>query len=102
MREAEEVDDMAYPVECVSIDDSSDYDDCRCIEQIGIPSQGGGTNHYTPARIHDRIEDEGDSFYVEEGGEKAFLKAVKRGTTKYVRTEANDTEDDNLLQQPSC
>lgn len=93
---------MAYPVECVTIDDSSEYDDCRCIELIGIPSKSGGTNTYTPARIHDRIEDEGHSFFVEENGNRAYLDAVEREGTKYVRTEPNDTEDDNLLQQSTC
>jgi hypothetical protein len=91
-----------HPIGCVTIDQSSDYDDCRCIEVIGIPTKQGGTNTYTPAEIYDRIEDEGDRFYVEEDGSKTYLEAVKRGSTKYVRTESNDTKDDNLLNQPSC
>lgn len=91
-----------YPVECVTVDSSSEYDDCRCITTIGIPSKGGGTNTYTPARIHDRIEDEGDSFYIEHGGSETDLETAERGGTKYVRTESNDTEDDNLLEQPPC
>lgn len=93
---------MAYPVECVSTDDSSSYDDCRCITTIGIPSKGGGVNTYSPERIHDRIEDEGDQFFVEHNGSKTFLEAVKRQGEKYVRTEANDTSQDNLLKQPDC
>lgn len=101
-RDAEEVKNMAYRVECVTIDESSDYDDCRCIESIGIPTESGGTNTYSPAQIHDRIEQDGDTFFVEENGEWTFLDAVEREGTKYVRTEPNDTEDDNLLQQPSC
>lgn len=94
---------MAYKVKCVTIDESSSYDDCRCIESIGIPAHGGGTNTYRPARIYDRIEEGGEEFYVEaDDGTATYLEAVKRGATKYVRTEANDTKDDNLLQQPSC
>lgn len=93
---------MAYQVECVTIDDSSTHDDCRCIELIGIPRKGGGTNTYSPARIHDRIEEEGDTFYVEENDGRTYLEAVEREGTKYVRTKPTDTKDDNLLQQPSC
>ncbi|WP_171908233.1 DUF3892 domain-containing protein [Natrialba sp. SSL1] len=91
-----------YPVECVNVDDSSSYSDCRCITTIGIPNTDGGTNTYTPARIHDRIEDEGDEFYIKHDGSRTYLEAVERVGTKYVRAEPNDTEDDNLLEQPSC
>lgn len=93
---------MAYRVKCVIVDDASAYEDCRCISKIGIPKKGGGTNLYTPARIHDRIVEEGDEFYVEHNGEQTYLQAVERQGTKYVRTEANDTKDDNLLKQPPC
>lgn len=90
-----------YRVECVNVDESSEYDDCRCITTIGIPSKSGGVNTYNPARIHDRIEDEGDTFYIQHSG-KTHLEARKREGTKYVRTENNDTKQDNLLKQPSC
>ena len=93
---------MAYPVKCVNIDNSSSYDDCRCITTIGIPSEGGGTNTYSPERIYDRIKHEDDEFYVEHDGDRAYLDAVSNGSTKYVRTEPNDTTEDNLLKQPNC
>ncbi|MHC3379394.1 DUF3892 domain-containing protein [Haloarcula sp. H-GB5] len=93
---------MAYPIECVNIDDSSPHNDCRCITTIGIPSQSGGINTYTPERIHDRIEDEGDEFVVEYQGSRTEVIAVTDGTTKYVRTEPNDTQNDNLLNLQRC
>ena len=93
---------MAYRVKCVNTDNSSVYNDCRSIATIGIPRKGGGTNTYTPERIHDRIKG-GEEFYVEYQGSQTYLDAVKEDDgTKYVRTEANDTTNDNLLQQPSC
>lgn len=92
---------MAYRVKCVNTDD--DPDDCRDITTIGIPRKGGGTNTYTPERIHDRIEDNGDEFYVKHNGNKTDVDPVTESDgTKYVRTEANDTKDDNLLKQDSC
>lgn len=93
---------MAYKVKCIIKNDESDYNDCRCIKQIGIPAKGGGTNKYTPKQIHDRIKEEGDEFFVEHEGEKTYLRAVEREGTKYVRTEPNDTPEDNLLKQPEC
>lgn len=93
---------MAYSVECVNTDDSSHYDDCRCIETIGIPSKSGGVNKYTPERIHERIKEEDDSFFVEHQGSRTYLEPASHGSTRYVRTEPNDTKADNLLKQPSC
>lgn len=93
---------MAYRVECVTTDDSSDYDDCRCITEIGIPSKSGGVNTYSPARIHDRIVEDNEEFFVKHGGEKTYLDPAEREGTKYVRTEPNDTPDDNLLKQDDC
>jgi len=93
---------MAYPIECVNTDDSSIHNDCRCITTIGIPNEAGGTNTYSPERIHDRIENEGEEFYVEYQGTRTDVIAVTDGTTKYVRTEPNDTPNDNLLNLGSC
>lgn len=93
---------MAYRVKCVTIDDSSEYDDCRCISTIGIPREGGGTNTYTPLEIYNRIEDDDDEFYVEHQGSRTDVEAVDGNGTKYVRSESNDTSEDNLLKQSSC
>jgi hypothetical protein len=93
---------MAYPVECVTTDDSSSYNDCRCITTIGIPSKSGGVNTYTPERIHDRIEENDEEFFVEHQDSRAYLEPVEREGTKYVRTESTDTTQDNLLKQPTC
>lgn len=93
---------MEYQVECVTTDDSSAYNDCRCIDSIGIHSIIGGIDEYSPEEIHDRIEEEEDSFYVEYRGSKTYLETASHGSTRYVRTEQNDTTADNLLKQPSC
>ncbi len=91
-----------YRVKCVSVDDSSNYNDCRCITEIGVPSKSGGTNTYTPARIYERIVTENDEFYVEHNRTETDLEPVNDPDSNYVRTESNDTQNDNLLQQPSC
>lgn len=91
-----------YEVKCVEIDQGSQHDDCRCIEQVGFPAEGGGTATRTPAHVYDMIEEDGDTVIVEHQGDQTEVVGATHGTTKYVRTEPNDTEEDNLLKQPSC
>lgn len=91
-----------YEVICVTVDEDSEYDDCRCIDWIGFPAEGGGTATRTSAQVHDMIEEDGDTVVVEHQGTETTVIAVTRGSTKYVRTEPTDTEDDNLLKQPIC
>lgn len=91
-----------YKVECVDQDPSSSYDDCRCIERIGFPSTSGGTVYQTPEEVYDIIEVDGDNVVVEHRGSRTQVEGVKRGSTKYVRSEPNDTKNDNLLKQTSC
>lgn len=92
---------MAYEIKCVDIDEDSYCDDCRSIKHLGIERDGGGTNKYTPAQIHDKINN-GEEFYIFNNNQKTNLIAVERERTKYVRTEMNDTKNDNLLKQSSC
>lgn len=91
-----------YEVECVNVNQSSKYDDCRCIESIGFPAKGGGITTRTPAQVYDWVENEGRRVVVEHRGSKTEVVGATHGTTKYVRTEPNDTKDDNLLKQSPC
>ncbi|MCH7850774.1 MAG: DUF3892 domain-containing protein [Nanoarchaeota archaeon] len=92
---------MAYRIKCVDKNQNSNFKDCRCIISIGVSAKDGGTNQYTPSKIHDRINS-GEKFYVLNNNQETYLIAVEREGTKYVRTEPNDTENDNLLKQSSC
>lgn len=92
---------MAREVTCVTTDSRSDHNDCRCIETIGY-EVAGDRKTKTPREMHFMLKVGDTDFYVEGGGSRAYLEPVERDGTKYVRTEANDTEDDNLLEQPSC
>lgn len=95
---------MAFEVVCVDVDSSSAYygnGDCRCITNIGY-EVGDLQFSATPERIHDKIEDDNKDFYVWHNGNKTDVIAAERSGTKYVRTEPNYTDDDNLLHQDSC
>ena len=89
-----------YTVVCVDIDSSSNYDDCRCIENIGFKAKNGGVAKRTPAQAYEMIDDPDDTAIIE--GTSTELEQATRGNTKYVRTQSNDTKNDNLLQQDSC
>ena len=91
-----------YEVACVNIDQSSNHDDCRCIESIGFPAKGGGITTRTPEQVYDWVENEGRRVVVEHNGATTKVRGATHGTTKYVRTAANDKKDDNLLKQSSC
>lgn len=91
---------MPLTVRCVDVD--SNPEDCRDIERIGFDAKEGGIATRTPAQVYDLIEKEGYDVVVEYLGSQTDVNAVKRGTTKYVRSEPNDTENDNLLKQDSC
>ncbi|MGB9955786.1 DUF3892 domain-containing protein [Haloferax prahovense] len=91
---------MALIVRCVDVDDHPQ--DCRDIEAIGFDADTGGIATRTPEEVYNLIENDGYEVVVEHEGAQTDVNAVKRGTTKYVRSEPNDTKDDNLLKQDSC
>lgn len=91
-----------YIVKCVNIDQGSQYDDCRCIESIGFPAESGGIATRTPSQVYDLVENDGHTVVVEYNGTETEVHGAKHGTTKYVKTEPNDTKADNLLKQDSC
>lgn len=93
---------MAYKIKCIGIENNCSFRDCRSIKYIGVSAEGGGVNKYSPSKMYERISN-GEEFYVEgSNGSKTFLIKAEREGTKYVRTEPNDTENDNLLKLGSC
>jgi hypothetical protein len=91
-----------YEVKCVNIDQSSDYDDCRCIKSIGFPTESGGIGTWTPEEVYEWVENDGHKVVVKHNGSRTEVHGATHGSTKYVRTEPNDTKEDNLLKQQSC
>jgi Protein of unknown function (DUF3892) len=59
---------------------------------------------FTEAQVIDRIENQGDTFYVERPtGHVIDLEVVKgQDGTKYVKTIADGEKPDNLLSLPAC
>lgn len=74
------------------------YQDCRCIEKLGF---GHAKLQKTREEVWRDVKN-GEKYFVQKDGSRSSLIAVEREGTKYVRTEPNDTRDDNLLKLPSC
>ena len=91
-----------YVVKCVNIDQSSDHGDCQCIRSISFPRKSTDTVTQTPAQIYDWVENDGHTMIIEHDNSETEVHRATRRTTKYVRTEPNNTKKDNLLEQTSC
>lgn len=87
-----------YEVVCVDTDDSSQYDDCRCITRIGLDDGGWSTEYVTPGEAYDLVERRNKTIVVD----GTTVEGNIRNGTKYVRSQPNDSKDDNLLQQDGC
>lgn len=91
---------MSLEVLCVTMEEDPDYPDCRGIAKIGLPGAKTEVVTKTPPEVHELLEER--DIYVQHEGEKTDLIQATYEGYKYVRTEPNDTEEDNLLKQESC
>lgn len=55
-----------------------------------------------PCRVYDWVENDGHAVRVGHNASETEGHGTTQGTTKYVRTEPNETKEDNLSKQPSC
>lgn len=114
---------MERRVVCVTVENGSNYDDCRQIGRVGYELRDG-VYERDPEFIHRRIED-GEEFYIEVDGDQIYLEAASdaeeeedeegeeaddgdedeeddEDVRKYVRTADEDTPDDPLLSVDAC
>jgi len=94
---------MAIKVTCINKDHGNHDNPYEAIEYLGwtkdITNEIG---KYSRARMVQFLENHGIA-YVEKGGEKAYLIVrTSTGGNKYVKTEADSTEANNLLELPEC
>lgn len=88
---------MAEKVTCIVKGDGR-YADCRCITEIRTDAGA----RYTREQAHEHVKQFPNSIYVEGGGQRANLIPATREGVRYVRTHADDTLADNLLQVREC
>ncbi|HJS68299.1 MAG TPA: hypothetical protein VJ730_02670 [Nitrososphaera sp.] len=76
-------------------------EDCTCIQYVGTVD----SDYLLPvSEVIKRIEKSKDQFYVleHETQDKIYVHIAHKGNLKYIRTEARDTSDDELLKVGDC
>ena len=92
---------MAHKVDCIEKEDR--YDPSEAITHIGGRNPDGTRWRLTQTDAIRRIETGANRFYVESGGHHTnVIVAVSRFGNKYIKTEADDYEPNNLLSLNSC
>lgn len=80
-----------------------------CINKVNRDSRHEGITHlggtgwrWTSQDVITMIKDGIHTFYTLVNGKKAIIKVIPGPNGKYLRTEADGTLNDNLLELPEC
>ena len=95
---------MSVRITCINKANGQHENPYVAISRLGWTEDGTGkAGRSTREEMHDWIKHQDGHAYVEVQGARAkVLAAVTPRGTKYVRTEADRTERDNLLKLPEC
>jgi Protein of unknown function (DUF3892) len=94
---------MSHRVTCINKDDR--YNPYERITHIGGTAGANGEKRWriTQQEAIDGIEGGRWSFYVNQGGRVAnVFVAISPYGNRYLKTEADDSEPNNLLSLPEC
>lgn len=95
---------MAIRITCINKAGGQHENPYVAISHLGWVEDGTKlAGRWTRERLYDWIKLENGYAYVEGGGTSAkVITALSPRGTKYVKTEADSTERDNLLKLPEC
>lgn len=95
---------MAIRITCINKANGQHENPYLAITHLGWVEDGTGkADKSTRQALYDWIEIQGGQAYVQQGnGRTKVITAVSPRGTKYVKTEANSTETDNLLKLLEC
>jgi hypothetical protein len=96
---------MSVRITCIKKSGGYHQNPYTAIESLGwINEQTNATGNSDRLTIYNWIKDEGGVAYVTDYlGNKAYLTtAISSTGTKYVKTVADETKTDNLLQLKEC
>lgn len=89
-----------FEIVCIELEDDSEYEDCRAIEEIGI--------HAPSLRKHEidkawaSLKKRQYWYHIKIDGELVHPKPAKENGRKYIHVNQELTPDDPLLQLPRC
>ena len=91
---------MVYRIVCIVKDDrSSAYE---AIKSVGTVDTTGAELRMSQSTVIQAI-DLGHKFYVERGGVRAnVITSISSAGHRYIKTESDGAEPNNLLSLPSC
>lgn len=73
----------------------------NCVDIDSIYLEGNNTNQfYKKASVYDHLKQHPNTIRVKSGVEPYLIPALSVKNEKYVRSEPNDTTNDNLLKLP--
>lgn len=86
---------MAKQITCINKND-------RQNKHERITHVGGDGWKITQQKAISNIESGDESYYVNQGGKKVNVIVATRNGTKYLKTEADGDDPNNLLSLPEC
>ena len=94
---------MAVRITCINKDGGYHENPYVAISHLNWVNESGKVGRSTREAMYVFVEEQGGHAYVQSGGSRARLAgAVSPRGTRYVKTEANSVEHDNLLKLPEC
>lgn len=95
---------MAVRITCISKSGGYHENPYVAISHLNWQNDASGERgRATREQMYDWVENKNGHAYVQSGASKArLIGAVSPRGTRYVKTVANSTEQDNLLKLPEC
>ena len=96
---------MSVRITCIKKSGGYHENPYTAIESLGwIDESDNKTGHSDRLTIYNWIKDKGGVAYVKDylGNKANLITAISASSTKYVKTVADETRTDNLLQLPEC
>ena len=92
---------MAVRITCINKDGGNHENPYVAITHFNWINDAGKTGRSTRLQMYELVEEQDGHAYVQAGASRAKLTgAISPRDTRYVKTEANTTETDNLLRLP--